>query len=207
MKKIIKSSLFLSVILALVGCDEIGEGSFPIFGENGFNIPSEEEIIAKLIPSGLSFIVQLTAFIIIALAVIIFAYKPVAKYMKTRQDFVEGKMKTAKENERVSEENRLLSEQNIKESRKEASEIIEKAKIDALKAKEDIITKLDEEIAAKRKQAEEDILRERKQAEVEIRDDIIDVALVATSTLLKREVSDDDNKKFLDDFITSLDKE
>ena len=204
MKKVIKSSLLLSSVLALCSCKDAEGNLLPI---GGFSIPSGEEIVKKLIPSGLSFAVQLTAFIIIALAVIVFAYKPVAKYMKTRQDFIEGKMKSAKENEKIAEENRLLSEQNIKESRKEASEIIEKAKLDAIKAKEDIIAKTDEEIAAKRKQAEEDILRERKQAEVEIRDDIIDVALVATSTLLKREVSDDDNKKFLDDFITSLDKE
>lgn len=198
MKKIIKSISLLCAIVFLTSCEE---------NYAGFTLPSGEDIINKLIPNIPSFLVQFTAFVLIAVVVIKFAYKPVAKYIKARQDFVESQLKSAKEKETFAQENFQKSEESIRKSRVEASAIVDKAKTDAIKAKEEIIAKLDEEIAAKRKQAEEDIIRERKQAEEDIKEDIIDVALVASSALLKREVSDDDNKKFLDEFITSLDKE
>ncbi len=205
-KKFIKSFFLLSELLMLASCsfkDENGN----LLSIGGFTIPSGEEIAEKLIPNGIAFGVQLTACLIIALIVIVFAYKPVAKYIKTRQDYIENKMKNAKDNEKISEANRLISEKNITDSKKQASKIIENAKIAANKEKEEIISKIDEEIASKKMQAEEDILRERKNAEEEIKENIIDVALVATSKLLEKEVDNVDNKKFLDDFISSLDKE
>lgn len=204
MKKIIKSIPLLCGVLLLSSCKD-ENGNFNPFA--GFKLPEGGEIVGKLIPNITSFLVQLVAFILMVLVVCKFAYKPVAKYIKTRQDYLESQMKSAKEKEAKASENLLESEKAIKESRVEASNIIEKAKVDALKAREYIITKVDDEVALKRKQAEEDILRERKQAEEDIKEDIIDVALTASSALLKREVSDDDNKKFLDEFITSLDKE
>ena len=198
MKKIIKSISLLSAIILLTGCEE---------SYAGFTLPNGQDIINKLIPNIPAFLVQLTAFILMAVVVIKFAYKPVAKFIKARQDFVSEQLKSAKEKEAIAEDNLQKSNEAIKNSRVEASAIIEKAKADALKTREEIITKIDDEVALRRKQAEEDILRERKQAEEEIKEDIIDVALVASSAHLKREVSDDDNKKFLDEFITSLDKE
>lgn len=205
-KKFIKSFFLLSELLMLASCSfKDADGNLISIG--GFTIPSGSEIAEKLIPNGIAFGVQLTACIIIALIVIFLAYKPVAKYIKTRQDFIENKMKNAKDNEQLAEANRLISEKNITDSKKQASEIIENAKIAAFKEKEEIISKLDEEIASKKLQAEEDILRERKNAEEEIKENIIDVALVATSKLLEKEVDSVDNKKFLDDFVSSLDKE
>ena len=198
MKKIIKSISLLGAIILLTGCEE---------SYAGFTLPNGQDIINKLIPNIPAFLVQLTAFILMAVVVIKFAYKPVAKFIKARQDFVSEQLKSAKEKEAIAEDNLQKSKEAIKNSRVEAAAIIEKAKADALKTREEIITKIDDEVALRRKQAEEDILRDRKQAEEEIKEDIIDVALVASSALLKREVSDDDNKKFLDEFITSLDKE
>ena len=98
-----------------------------------------------------------------AVVVIKFAYKPVAKFIKARQDFVSEQLKSAKEKEAIAEDNLQKSKEAIKNSRVEASAIIEKAKADALKTREEIITKIDDEVALRRKQAEEDILRERKQ--------------------------------------------
>ena len=55
MKKIIKSILLFSGALALTSCKDENGKLLPI---GGFSIPSGEEIVLKLIPSGISFAVQ-----------------------------------------------------------------------------------------------------------------------------------------------------
>ena len=198
MKKIIKSITLFSMLFLLCGCAE---------DYAGITLPSGEDIIGKLIPNFWGFLIQLLAFVVMALIVIKFAYKPVSKFISKRQEYVANELLNAKNDRKEAETYLEESKNSIKESRMEANSIVEKAKTDALKVKEEILASAEEEIIARRKQAEEEILREKKQAEEDIRGDIIDVAFEATNALLQREVKDEDNKKFLDDFISSLDGE
>ena len=66
MKKIIKSISLLSAIILLTGCEE---------SYAGFTLPNGQDIINKLIPNIPAFLVQLTAFILMAVVVIKFAPK------------------------------------------------------------------------------------------------------------------------------------
>ena len=54
--------------------------------------------------------------------------------------------------------------------------------------------------------AEQDIIRSREEALDEIHDEIVSVALSATSEVLKREINEKDNARIVDDFIKDMDK-
>lgn len=170
------------------------------------SIINPSDIINKIIPNFWSFLVQLLAFLVLVFIVIKFAYKPVNKYLTERQNFMANELKSAKEMEQNASLNLEKSKQELNKVRSEANEIIEKAKLDAVKTKEGIIASANEEIALKHKQLKEEITLEKKQAQEEIRDDIIDVALLASSEVLKRSVNDADHEKMVNDFINELGK-
>ena len=122
------------------------------------------------------FLAVFLAFIVLLLVVFYFGYKPIKKAIQARKDYVEGNIKTAEEREEKSRGLVEEANQNLAKSKKEAFEIVEKAKVDANKEKE------------------------------QIRKEIVDVALTASSELLGREVNDKDNKRLLDDFVNDLEK-
>lgn len=170
------------------------------------DIVDPDDIIHKLVPNFWAFLVQLLAFIVLAIIVIKFAYKPVNNYISKRQEYMASKMKEAKEKEIEAETNLKTSKQELNATRANANNIIEKAKQDALKEKETIMMSVNEEIALKHKQAQEEIELEKKQAQEEIKQDIIDVALLASEKVLEREINDDDHQKLVSDFINGLNK-
>ncbi len=165
---------------------------------------SVDDIFNKIIPSWPSFVVQLIAFLIMVFIVIKFGYKPVKNYIVKRQEFMTNELKSAKEKEEEATLNLQTSKQELNKIRSEANSIIEKAKVDALKTKEEIIASANQEVAMKQKQLEEEIALEKKQAQEEIRNDIIDVALLASSKVLQRDINDDDHQKMVNEFIDGL---
>ncbi len=173
-----------------------------IFADN--TIVDPNDIIHKLIPNFWGFLVQLLAFIILAILVIKFAYKPVNKYITARQNFMESELKSAKEKEEMASNNLQISKQELNATRANANNIIEKAKQDAMKEKESILASTNEEIAMKHKLLEEEIILEKKQAEEEIQKGIVDVALLASEKVLEREINDEDHRRLVNDFIKEL---
>ena len=181
-------------------CLEIGK---LIFLAN--DLISSDDIMDKIIVSWPSFVMQLVAFLILVFVVIKFAYKPVNNYITKRQEFIANELKSAKEKEQESSINLEKSKQELNRIRSEANDIIEKAKVEAIKTKDEIIASANKEVATKHMQLQEEIALEKKQAQEEVRNDIIDVALLASSHVLKREINENDNQKLIDDFIDGLD--
>lgn len=164
------------------------------------------EIINKIIPNFWMFLVQLISFLVLVFIVIKFAYKPVNNYITKRQEYMQNELLSAKE--KNYEANKKIDESNstLNAARSEASQIIEKAKEDAKLTKEEILLSAEKEVDIKRKQLQQEIELEKKQAKDDIKNQIIDVALLASEEVLKRNINDDDHKKLLNDFVEELDK-
>lgn len=166
---------------------------------------TKDDIVDRLVVSWQSFVMQLAAFLILVFVVIKFAYKPVNNYITKRQAFMENELKEAKSKNKEADLYLTTSKQELNKARSDVNEIIENAKNEATKAKNEILNSTDQEIARKRKLLEEEIALEKKQAQEDIKNDIIDVALLASSQVLQREVSSEDNKRLVNDFIDKLD--
>ena len=166
---------------------------------------SGEDILSKLIPNWVSFVVQLLAFLILAIVVIHFAYKPVKKILKKRQDYVEENIKQSEIAKKRANDNIVRSEETLNASKKEANEIIASAKEEALKEKERILKETSQEVELMRENAEKDIEQSRKDAQEEIRKEMVNIALEASSEVLGRNINNKDNAKLAEDFIRSID--
>lgn len=166
----------------------------------------ENSFLSKLIPNWINFVVQLCALIVLIIVIIIFAYKPVKKIIRKRQDFIENNIKDSEQNKAISIENARKSEETLLASQKEASNIIQEAKVKALSEREALINETNLEIAKLKQNADKDIALAKEEAKEDIQKEIIDVALLASEQVLKREVTKKDNENLVQDFIKEIDK-
>lgn len=165
---------------------------------------TKDDIISKLIPNWVSFVTQLLAFLVLVAVLIFFAYKPVKKIIKKRQDYIENNIKEAEEAKLTAYKNIAQSEETLTSSKKQANEIIEQAKADALKEKEKIMLKTSKEVSIMKNNAEKDIEQSKIEAKEEIRKEMVGIALDASSEILKRNVTNKDNERLAEDFIRSI---
>ncbi|MCR5505735.1 MAG: F0F1 ATP synthase subunit B [Bacilli bacterium] len=179
----------------LVVLDDVASSSAPI---------TEENFIDKLIPNWTSFVTQVSALIIMIILVIIVGYKPVKKMLKKRQDYIEASILDAEVAKKQAERDAAQASEMIIASKKEASEIIKSAEADASRRSEDMIEQTNAQIAKMKQDADKDIARSRQEALDDIHDEIVSVALSATSEVLKREINEKDNSRIVEDFIKDM---
>lgn len=198
MNKFIKKSLLLEALIGtflLTSCDLSG------FSEN-----INDQIIDALIPNFWAFLTQLLALIIMIALIIVFAYKPLRKYIDDRSKKIQDEYLDASKNNKESEENLLKSKELISKSKKDSIEIIEQAKKEAIDEKKKILESADAEANKIKNKSLDDIKKMKDDAKEEIKKEIIDVALIASSKVLEREVSKEDNERLIDDFIENIKK-
>lgn len=163
-----------------------------------------ETIRKNLIPNLGSFLVQFCAFVVLLLVVIFFAYKPVKKMLKKRQDYIEQEISDAEKSKAEAKINLEQSEQAVTASKKTASQIIEDANIQAKKQQEEILAEARKEVELMKTNAQKDIERSRQEALDDIHKEMVEVALLTSEEILKREVNKKDNARLAEDFIDKL---
>ena len=166
---------------------------------------TDEDFVKKIFPTGYwDFLIQLVAFIVLLIVVFLVGYKPVKKMLKKRQDAVDKMISETEENNRVAKRAAMASDQTIQEGKEEAERIIASAKKTAELERAKILSAAEQEASAKRKKADEDIAAAKEASKEEVRKEIVDVAMLASETLLGREVTTDDNKRLVADFVDGL---
>ena len=163
-----------------------------------------EDYIAKLIPNWTSFVVQLCGLIVMLIVVILIGYKPVKKMLKKRQDYIESSVRDAQVNKVQAERDRIQANEMIIASKKQASEIIANAEKEANLRKDEMIANTNQVIQKMKRDAQADIEQSRKDALEDIHDEIVSVALMASSEVLKREINEKDNARIVEDFIKEM---
>ena len=187
--------LLLPLLISLSSCDSSQLGD-----QLGNGI---EE---KLLPNIWAFLVQLIAFVLLLIAVIFLAYKPVKKFLEKRSEMLEEEVKTTHENRKISEEKRVEMISNLANAKAEATKIINEATKEATIAKDKILSDANDERRQLKEKTMNEISLEKEKAMKEHKDQIVDVAFEASSKILEREVKSLDNKKIVDNFVEDLNK-
>ena len=187
--------LLLPLLISLSSCDSSQLGD-----QLGNGI---EE---KLLPNIWAFLVQLIAFVLLLIAVIFLAYKPVKKFLEKRSEMLEEEVKTTHENRQISEEKRREMISNLANAKAEATKIINDATKEATIAKDKILSDANDERRQLKENTMNEISLEKEKAMKELKDQIVDVAFEASSKILEREVNSLDNKKIVDNFVEDLNK-
>lgn len=165
-----------------------------------------ESIADKLVPNLWDFLVQLLAFIVLVIAIIIFAYRPIKKILNKRSDYINNQIQSSEEANRLAALNRSESEAYLLETKKNANKIITDAKESALIAQKEILLNADKEAKEKLIDADNAIKQAVKHAHEDMKNVIVDVAIETSKKVLKREVTKEDNQRLIDDFLSDSEK-
>ena len=166
---------------------------------------TEEDFTSKLFPNGVwDLIIQLGAFVILIIIVFFLGYRPLKNMLKKRQDYVQGQLDEAEKAKKLIAEAKVLAEQEIARGKQEAAAIIEEAKHQADAEALSIINEAKAKASERRLAADEEIRLAQEASKLEIREQIIDVALQASSQVLGRQVQGDDESRLIGDLIDSL---
>ena len=159
------------------------------------------DVSAKIFPNIGSLVVQLLATTVMVFVVVKFFWKPIKANLDTRREYIKKNIDEAGKLNEEAQLNLENSNKAIKEANVEARRIKENAETEALLARQKILNKAEEEANNKLKIAEEQIIKEREEAKQEIREEIINVAMMAASKIVEREINKEDNEKLVNDFL------
>lgn len=190
-KRLLQFSAIILSLFSLVSC-------------NGQPV-DQESFAEKMFGSWQALLIQLGATLIMFLIAGKFLMKPVREILRKRQDYVMKQISDAEYTKKEAELKNKEADERIVDLNRQAKEILDTAKKNADDMKKKASEEIELENAHQRQLLAKQLEQEKEKAKEEIRKEIIDVALVASSSILKREVNEKDNKKIIDDFIKEVD--
>ena len=107
----------------------------------------------------------------------------------------------------VIEKRRALADSQIQDAKKAketASVILQDAQKDAAARSEAMLQEAKAQAAGIKAKAEADILQEKKKAVNEIKNEIGGIAMDIAGKVIEREISEDDHRKLIDEFIENV---
>ena len=155
----------------------------------------------KLFPDLTTMIVQLVATFILVLILAKFLVKPAKNFIAKRKEYIESNLKDAESKQKIADEKLKQAEIAIKDSKKTSKEIIENAKVVALNEKDKILYETSLEVKTKKEKAFQEITQERKKMQEDLSNEMIEVAMLAASKIVNREISKEDNEKLVESFL------
>ena len=150
------------------------------------------------------FVWTILTFLLLVFVLAKFAWKPLLKMLKDREDMVRSSLEDAEkaksELERLNEE----SEAIMAKARSEAQSILADGKAAAEKVKDDIIAKSKEQANKIREDAGNQIQVEKDKAISEIKKEVVNLTLSVAEKLIRKNLSDADNKSLIEESLKKV---
>ncbi len=143
----------------------------------------------------------LVDFLILLALLYKFAFNPVKAMLEQRTHTIEGNLEHAETLKKEMEQLKMEAEAALIEAKQESQAILVRAQKSADDLRESMIASTQEEIAAMKVKAERDIADATEQARQQLREDAANLAILAAEKLLERSITDEDNLKFVKQFV------
>lgn len=140
-------------------------------------------------------IAQTVNFVIVAVALWKFAFKPVLATMEERQKKIADGLQHAEEAKQQLASAEREKAERLREANSEAQTIITQAKSRAEQLGADEKQKVDAELVEKRRRADDAIAQERQRVLSEARQDIARLVVLTSGRVLKKELSDEEKSR------------
>jgi F-type H+-transporting ATPase subunit b len=133
-----------------------------------------------------------------------FLYKPVMNVLEKRQNLVDAPIKEAENAKKEALELKDQYEQSLAGASEEASRIIKEATSTANAKSEKIVNDAVAEAAAIKQQTEVEVEQQKKRAIAGAKEEIGSMAMGIASKVIGREITEDDHKDLVDEFILKV---
>lgn len=144
--------------------------------------------------------VLISTFLIILFAKHFFWDKILA-FMKKRQDLIQANIDSSYELKMEAQKQKDKYDQKLRDVGKEAHTILTTARTNADEQKKQIIDQAQTEASRIKERAHEEIERDKRQAQKDMKAAISDVAFEAAKKLVNKEMDEETQKQYVDDFI------
>lgn len=139
--------------------------------------------------------------LIICLVAKHFFWDVILEYFQKRHDAIQADIDAGASAHKAGEDYKVQYETQLANIKGEAHEILETAKRSASLEKKEILASARSEAEGMKAKAIQDIEREKVQAQKEMRQTITDVAFEAASKIIGKELNEEDQQKYVDEFI------
>lgn len=152
-------------------------------------------------------IAQILNFLILVGILRAFAYKPVIRMLKARQDRIQESLNKADAD--VAEADKLLAEYKAKlaEANAKAETIVMNAEKRASEEREAKRAEMKREIEQMRKAAQAEIAREREHAVEQMRAEMITLSMAAAGKIIAKNIDKSENEALVAEFVDKLNKD
>ena len=133
-----------------------------------------------------------------------FLLKPIKQVIADRKAKADSEIADAQKLRTEAEAMKAEYEQNLQNARTEANQIVAAAQKTAAARSEELLGEARAQAAALKQKAEADIAQERKKAVNEVKDEIGGIAMEIASKVVEREISEEDHKDLIDEFIKNV---
>ncbi len=150
------------------------------------------------------FIWTILTFLLLLTVLAKFAWKPLLKMLKDREDMIRNSLNDA---EKAQEELARLNaegEEIINKARSEAQEILSQGKASAAKLKEDTLNDAKEKAKLITEDAQKQIQVEKEKAIAEIKGEVVNLSLSVAEKLIRKNLSPEDNKALIDESLSNV---
>ncbi len=151
-------------------------------------------------------LIQLLAFIILLALLKKYAWAPLVKLMKDREEHVASEIESAEKARK--EANELLQEYKelMKNARVEAQQFIENAKKQGESQYKEIIEQAREEAERIKESARLEIQSEKEKAVHELREQVASLSVMIASKVIEKELSEEDQEALIQEYIEKAGK-
>lgn len=150
------------------------------------------------------FIWTILTFLLLLTVLAKFAWKPLLKMLKDREDMIRNSLDDA---EKAQEELARLNaegEEIINKARSEAQEILSQGKASAAKLKEETLNDAKEKARSITEDAQKQIQVEKEKAIAEIKGEVVNLSLSVAEKLIRKNLSPEDNKALIDESLSNV---
>lgn len=196
-----KKKLFLGISLFTIGLFSLTSCDTEMIKDRISNT------VNNMLPNLWITLIQLGLFILVAILFIVIAYKPLKKKLNERANYIENNIKQSEEKLIDADAKIKEADKIVMDGQKQAGEIIQRAEKTAENKANELEKQLAETIEKQKQNAHKDIVNERNKMLKEAKSEIISTAISTSKEILKRNVTIEDNDKFLNQFIDQINKE
>ena len=149
-------------------------------------------------------LINIISIIVLYLVVKKLAYNPVKKFLNARTEKVEAQKLEAAENLKEANEMKEKYDELLKDSENAKADAIKEGISNAKAEATEILNSAREQAKEIVDKANKNAKEQEQEAIDNAREEIVNLAIDASATLLKREFDDADNKRLIEDFLDSL---
>jgi len=150
------------------------------------------------------FIWTILTFLLLLTVLAKFAWKPLLKMLKDREDMIRNSLEDAEKAQTELERLNTEGEEIINKARAEAQEILSQGKASASKMKEETLNDAKEKARSITEDAQKQIQVEKEKAIAEIKGEVVNLSLSVTEKLIRKNLSPEDNKALIDESLTNV---